>query len=410
MVFTETISLSINTIKSNKLRAILTLAGITIGVFSIIAIMTLLDALQAGIEGGLSQLGSNTFQIQKFPAMNFGGPGAMAKYRNRPDITYEQGMKLIEKATVYKYISLEYWKGSKTFKNERYSTNPNMSLLGGNLDFLPCNNYSVKEGRFFTENELNSSANVAVIGMEVVNKLYPKENPLGKRVMLDKNEFLIIGVLESKGESFGQNQDGLAIIPITRMQEIYGKSENSINIAIQAPSKARYDECVENITSVMRIIRQCKPGEDSNFEIYSNDSLISTVNNFTKYFKYGAGFISFIALLAAGIGIMNIMLVSVTERTREIGIRKAIGAKSRNILNQFLVEAIILCQIGGIAGIILGIGAGNLLGLYLKTQVVIPYDWVVIGLVICTIVGVVFGVYPAYKAAKLNPIDALRYE
>lgn len=410
MVFTETISLSINTIKSNKLRAILTLAGITIGVFSIIAIMTLLDALQAGIEGGLSQLGSNTFQIQKFPAMNFGGPGAMAKYRNRPDITYEQGMKLIEKATVYKYISLEYWKGSKTFKNERYSTNPNMSLLGGNLDFLPCNNYSVKDGRFFTENELNTSANVAVIGMEVVNKLYPKENPIGKRVMLDKNEFLIIGVLESKGESFGQNQDGLAIIPITRMQEIYGKSDHSINIAIQAPSKARYDECVENVTSVMRIIRQCKPGEESNFEIFSNDSLISTVNNFTKYFKYGAGFISFIALLAAGIGIMNIMLVSVTERTREIGIRKAIGAKSRNILNQFLVEAIILCQIGGIAGIILGIGAGNLLGLYLKTQVVIPYDWVVIGLVICTIVGVVFGVYPAYKAAKLNPIDALRYE
>ena len=410
MVFTETISLSINTIKSNKLRAILTLAGITIGVFSIIAIMTLLDALQAGIEGGLSQLGSNTFQIQKFPAMNFGGPGAMAKYRNRPDITYEQGMKLIEKATVYKYISLEYWKGSKTFKNERYSTNPNMSLLGGNLDFLPCNNYSVKDGRYFTENELNTSANVAVIGMEVVNKLYPKENPIGKRVMLDKNEFLIIGVLESKGESFGQNQDGLAIIPITRMQEIYGKSDHSINIAIQAPSKARYDECVENVTSVMRIIRQCKPGEDSNFEIFSNDSLISTVNNFTKYFKYGAGFISFIALLAAGIGIMNIMLVSVTERTREIGIRKAIGAKSRNILNQFLVEAIILCQIGGIAGIILGIGAGNLLGVYLNTQVVIPYDWVVIGLVICTIVGVVFGVYPAYKAAKLNPIDALRYE
>jgi len=410
MVFTETIKLSVNTIKSNKLRAILTLAGITIGVFSIIAIMTLLDALQAGIEGGLSQLGSNTFQVQKFPAMNFGGPGAMAKYRNRPDITYEQGMRLIEKATIYKYLSLEYWKGSKTFKNERYSTNPNMQLCGSNLDFLPCNNYAIKEGRYFTENELNSSSNVAVIGMEVVNKLYPKESPLGRKIILDKNEFMIIGVLESKGESFGQNQDGLAIIPISRMQEIYGKTDHSINIAVQAPSKAQYDECVENITSVMRIIRGCKPGEDNNFEIFSNDSLISTVNNFTKYFKYGAGFISFIALLAAGIGIMNIMLVSVTERTREIGIRKAIGAKSRNILNQFLVEAIILCEIGGIAGILLGIIAGNLLGIYLQTKVVIPYDWVMIGLIICSLVGIIFGVYPAYKAAKLNPIDSLRYE
>lgn len=410
MVFVETIKLSVNTIRSNKLRAILTLAGITIGVFSIIAIMTLLEALQSGIEGGLSQLGSNTFQVQKFPAMQMGGPGAMKKYRNRPDISYDQGLRLIERATVYKYISLEYWKGSKTFKTDKLSTNPNMSLLGGNLDFMPCNNYMIKEGRYFTETEMNSSANVTIIGMEVVNKLFPKENPLGKKVILDKNEFTVIGILEAKGESFGQSQDGLAIIPITRMQEIYGKYNVSINIAIQAPSKAQYEECVENIISTMRVIRGCKPGEESDFEIFSNESLISTVNNFTKYFKYGAGFISFIALLAAGVGIMNIMLVSVTERTREIGIRKSIGAKSRNILNQFLIEAIILCQIGGIAGILLGIAAGNLLGIYLQTKVVIPYDWVIIGLVICTFVGVVFGVYPAYKAAKLNPIDALRYE
>jgi len=180
-----------------------------------------------------------------------------------------------------------------------------------------------------------------------------------------KNEFSIVGVLESKGEIFGQSQDNLALIPITRMQAIYGKTDRSINIAVQAPSKQTYDACVENITSVMRVIRNVKPGEDNNFEIFSNESLISSVNSFTKYFKYGAGFISFIALLAAGIGIMNIMLVSVTERTKEIGIRKAIGAKSNTILHQFLIEAIILCEIGGAAGIIFGILAGNLLGIYL---------------------------------------------
>ena len=410
MVFTETVKLAVNTIRGNKLRASLTLSGIAIGVFSIIAIMTLLEALQSGIEGGLSQLGSNTFQIQKFPAMSFGGPGAMAKYRNRPNVTYEQGIRLIEKATMYKYISLEDWKGARVFKNEREATNPNMQLGGVNIDFLPCNNYLIKEGRYFTAGEVSSSANVTVIGMDVVNKLYPKENPIGRKIILDKNEFTIIGVLEPKGESFGRSQDNIAIIPITRMQEIYGKTDRSINIAVMAPSKMAYDETVEHITSVMRIIRNCKPGEENNFEIYSNDSLIGTVNNFTKYFKYGAGFISFIALLAAGIGIMNIMLVSVTERTKEIGIRKSIGAKSRNILNQFLVEAIILCEIGGLAGIILGVGAGNLLSIYLNTSVVIPYDWVLIGVVICSIVGVVFGVYPAYMAAKLNPIDALRYE
>lgn len=410
MVIRETIKLSVNTIRENKLRAILTLAGITIGVFSIIAIMTLLDALQSGIEGGLSQLGSNTFQVQKFPAMNFGDPRMRAKYRNRQDITYEQGLRLIEKATLPKYVSLEYWKGGRVFKYGQESTNPNMGLLGGVPDFLPCNSYTVKEGRMFTAAELNSSANVTVIGMEVANKLFPKLNPIGKKVILDKNEFLIIGILEPKGESFGQSQDNLALIPITRMIEIYGNTNYSINIAIQAPTKAQYDETVEQVMSVMRVIRKDKPGEDNSFEIFSNESLINSVNSFTKYFKYGAGFISFIALLAAGIGIMNIMLVSVTERTKEIGIRKAIGAKSKNILSQFLVEAVILCQIGGIAGILLGIIAGNLLGLYLNTKVVIPVDWVLIGLIICTIVGVVFGVYPAYKAAKLNPIDALRYE
>lgn len=410
MIFAETIKLSVNTLRGNKLRSILTLAGIAIGVFSIIAIMTLLDALQSGIEGGLSQLGSNTFQIQKFPAMHFGGPGAMAKYRNRPDITVEQGLRLKEKATIYKYISLEDYKGSRVFKYGQYSTNPNMMMGGVIPDFLPCNNYLIMTGRFFTENEVELASNVCVIGMEVVTKLFPKENPIGKEIILDKNEFKVIGILESKGEIFGQSQDNFALIPITKMQAIYGKADRSINIAIQAPSKDTYDDCVENIVSVMRVIRQVKPGEENNFEIFSNESLISSVNSFTKYFKYGAGFISFIALLAAGIGIMNIMLVSVTERTKEIGIRKAIGAKNKTILNQFLVEAIILCEIGGLAGIFLGILAGNMLGIYLNTKVVIPIDWVVIGLVICSIVGIIFGVYPAYKAAKLNPIDALRYE
>lgn len=409
MIVGEIVRLSVDTIRSNKLRTSLTLAGIAIGVFSIIAIMTLLDALQTGIDSGLSQLGTNTFQIQKFPAV-MGGPPSR-KIRNRPDIVYEQGELLIEKATLYKYISLEYWKGAKTFKYGQNSTNPNMQLGGVNMDFLPCNDYTVKEGRFFTQPELNGASSVAVIGMEVVDKLFPKETPIGKKIILDKNEFMVIGILEPKGESFGQSRDNIALIPITRALQIYRGDENqSINIAVQAPSREQYDETVEHISGIMRIIRKVKPGEDNNFEIYSNESLIAQVSSFTKYFKYGAGFISFIALLAAGIGIMNIMLVSVTERTKEIGIRKSIGAKQKNILYQFLFEAVILSLMGGIAGIILGILSGNLLAIYLSSPVVVPIDWIIIGLVICTFVGLIFGVYPAYKAAKLNPIDALRYE
>lgn len=407
-LFVEILKLSIQTIRSNKLRSFLTLLGIVIGLFSIIAIMTALTALQEGIDSGLSQLGSNTFQIQKYPAMNFGGP-QQGKFRNRPDITYEQGLRLMQQATEYRYISLENWKFSKTFKYGKYNTNPNMSIAGVNEDFPFANDYSIKEGRFFTEKEVSSASDVCVVGVEVVNKLFPNENPIGKRVNLDGREYQILGVFESKGSSFGQSLDNFAAIPITKSLEIYGK-QTTINIAVQAKDKSSYDATVENITAVFRVIRGLGPGEENNFEIYSNESLISSVNNFTKYFKYGAGFISFIALLAAGIGIMNIMLVSVTERTKEIGIRKSIGAKSRNILTQFLLEAIILCEIGGIVGILLGVISGNILGIYLNAKVVVPVDWIIIGLVVCSVVGVVFGTYPAYKAAKLDPIDALRYE
>lgn len=410
MPLSELIRISLNTLKANKLRAILTLAGIIIGVFSIIAIMTLLNALQAGIEGGLSELGSNTFQVQKFPSIQIGGHGGNKKYRNRPDITYDQGLRLSEKATMYKYISLEDYIYDKTFKTQKYTTNPNYSVGGVVPHYLECNNRAVQYGRFITDVDILNNNKVAVVGMDVVDKLFPNQDPIGKYITIDNNEFQVIGVFEKKGQGFGQSNDNFALLPITTLQQIYGKNNRTLNIAIQAPSKETFDESVENVVSVMRSIRKDKPGEPDSFEIFSNESLIGQVNSFTKYFKYGAGFISFIAMLAAGVGIMNIMLVSVTERTKEIGIRKAIGAKNKSVLIQFLIEAIILCEFGGIIGIAMGIITGNLIGLYLNSPVVIPYDWVIIGLVVCSAVGIIFGVYPAYKAAKLNPIDALRYE
>jgi putative ABC transport system permease protein len=405
----EIIKLSLGSLNVNKLRASLTLIGIIIGVFSIIAIMTLLNALQAGIEGGLSALGSNTFQVQKFPALQVGGPGSRDKYRNRQDITYEQGIRLMQISTMYKYISLEDYIYEKVIRTDKAKTNPNNYIGGVTTDYLECNNKKVKLGRFFNESDISNSRNVVILGMDVVDKLFQFRDPIGEKVIIDNNQFTVIGVFEPEGSNFG-NADNYGLIPITRMHQIYGKNNRSINIAIQAQSRETYDETLENIINVMRVIRKDKPGEENSFEIFSNESLIGEVDNFTKYFKYGAGFISFISLLAAGIGIMNIMLVSVTERTKEIGIRKAIGAKSRTILSQFLIEAIILCEVGGLIGIVLGILTGNLLGLYLNSPVVIPYDWVIIGLLVCSGVGIIFGVYPAYKAAKLNPIDALRYE
>jgi putative ABC transport system permease protein len=407
----ESLLTALSSIRGNKLRASLTLLGIVIGVFSIIGVMTLLDALEKGLDGGLSQLGTNTFQVQKFPILMFGGPGSRRKFEKRKDITIEQGLRLKEIATEYKYIGLEDWQGGKVVKFGKEQTNPNSQVGGVTTEFLPANNYTISEGRWFTEQDILSERHICVLGMDIVDKVFINTNPLGQDIEIDGNKYQVIGILAPKGQSLGQSQDNVVLIPIRTIDEIYGGRKNhSINITVTAQSKETYNETLENIIGVMRQIRKVPPGEDNDFDIFSNESLISQAASFTQYFKYGAGVISFISLIAAGIGIMNIMLVTVTERTKEIGIRMAIGAKRSNILIQFLFEAIVLCEFGGVIGIIVGVGLGNLASVLLNTPVAIPYDWVLIGIVVCSLIGILFGTYPAYKAAKLNPIDALRYE
>jgi putative ABC transport system permease protein len=220
----------------------------------------------------------------------------------------------------------------------------------------------------------------------------------------------VIGVLEKQPQMFGNSRDNYVITPMTTFQSMYGKYSYSVNIMIMSKSKEDYNTVIESSIGYLRTIRKNEAGKENDFEIFSNETIISQVNDITGGVKTGALVISIIALLAAGVGIMNIMLVSVTERTREIGIRKAIGAKKKNIMSQFLFEAIILCLFGGLIGIILGVGIGNFAGSFLNAQSAIPYDWVVIGLSLCVMVGIIFGTYPAYKASNLDPIEALRYE
>ena len=220
----------------------------------------------------------------------------------------------------------------------------------------------------------------------------------------------MVGVLAPKGGALGGDQDNLAAVPLTTGLNRYGRWNRSLNILVQARDQASYEATAEEVRGLMRVARKVPPGEEDDFETISNDSKIGQFNNFTTAVRIGVAVVSSIALLAAGVGIMNIMLVSVTERTREIGIRRAIGAKKRNIMVQFIMEAVVLCEIGGSVGVLLGILGGNATAYFLKLTPVIPVDWVIIGLGICSVVGIVFGTYPAWKAANLDPIESLRYE
>jgi len=406
----EAFLMALGAIRAHKLRSVLTLLGIVVGVFSIIAVMTAMGVLRNSIETGLTQLGANTFQIQKYPAGFSSGPRDRAKYRNRKDLTYEQGLKVKEKTSLAEAVGLEAWFFGKIVKAlSGEQTNPNVSVAGEDREGFITNNWSIADGRLYSEEELQRAERVVVLGEDIVKKIFPRADPIGERVRIEGKEYTVIGTIEKKGSQLGGNQDNFVAMPITTFFQDYGK-ERSIHIMVTALNADAYPDCLEQVRGILRAARQVPPGEEDDFEVFSNDSLIQQFNEITYYVRIGIMVVSFIALVAAGIGIMNIMLVSVTERTREIGIRKAIGARKNNILSQFILEAIVLCELGGIIGVLCGIGGGNVLAALMNVPAIIPYDWAVIGLVACSIVGIIFGVYPAWKAANLDPIEALRYE
>lgn len=408
MLFLEIIKIAFSSLRTNKLRSVLTILGIVVGIFSIISISTIIAVLQGSIESGVSQLGQNTFQIQKFPAMH--EHGARYKYRNRKDLTLDEYYRLKERMTDALYVGAEQWDFSKVVKYRNEETNPNVSVSGITPDAQPNNKWLVEDGRAINNSDVDHYRTVCVLGKDVAKKLFTMIDPVGQIVKVDGHRLEVIGVYEGQGELFGQSRDNFVVMPITTYQGFYGKNGRSINITVMAPGKEAYNATIESAIGHMRTIRKVPAGEENDFEIFSNESIMSQINNTTKYVEIGALVIAMIALVAAGIGIMNIMLVSVTERTREIGIRKAIGARKISILIQFLTEAIVLSIAGGILGIVLGVGVGNLAGLMLEANPVVPIFSVMLGVFLCVMVGVIFGTYPAYKAANLDPIEALRYE
>jgi len=406
----DSFHMAMGALAAHKLRSALTLLGVLVGVFSIIVVMTAMRAMQSNIEEEISQLGSHTFLIQKWPAIYFGGPEGIEKYRRRKDITYAQACQLEQKASLARAVGVEtsFWGGEVETRYKK--TAPTVQLYGESPGSFAARNWNLQEGRLLLEMDIDGARDVCVLGHGLAKTVFPFGSGVGEVLKINGINYTVVGVLEARGGSVGGDQDNFAVVPITTGLNRFGRWNRSLTVLVQARDQASYDDTVEQVRGLLRATRKVLPGKEDDFEVASNDSMITQFNTFTLAVRVGVTVISSIALLAAGIGIMNIMLVSVTERTREIGIRRAVGAKKRSIMMQFIVEAITICEVGGALGVVLGILGGNLGAAYLKLTPVIPVDWIFIGLFICSLVGVIFGTYPAYKAANLDPIESLRYE
>lgn len=410
MRFIEIFKVAFSSLRANKLRSSLTILGIIVGIFSIITISTVISMLQKSIEEGVSYLGSNTFQVQKWPAVRVGDHNEWRKYRNRKNLTIADYEALNDKLVRAKAVAATASRGGRVVKYENEKTNPNVQLYGITPSAFITREWNISTGRAINYQDYNSAKKVVVLGADLPQKLFKGMDPIGKEINMSGYRLRVIGVLEKKGAIFGQSQDNFAIIPLPTFTGFYGDRRRSLSISVMAESKEDYNEVMEITEGYLRTIRKVPPGDENDFEMVSNESVLKQINDITAGFRIGAFVIAGIALLAAGVGIMNIMLVSVTERTKEIGLRKAVGAKKKNVLFQFLTEAVALCLLGGFIGIFFGVIVGNYIGSFLNAVATVPLDWVATGVMLCVFIGVGFGTYPAYKAANLDPIEALRYE
>lgn len=403
----EVITQALDSLSANKLRSSLTLLAIVVGVFAIISSSTAVLVLDTFFKDTLSLMGGNVINISKFPSVRMGGD--WSKYRNRQDITFTTMEELQERVRLSGNVSPEETFTVTEIAFSDRETEPNVPVRGSNQHYLANNSYDIEEGRNFTAEDIQYRRPLAIIGKDVRDDLFETEQPLGKTIRIDGRRYQVIGVTAERGSIFGQSLDNFVLIPYTTLLNVYG-GERNIDIQVKAPSMTLVNESIDELTGLLRTIRKVAPGDENDFEVETNESLGGAFDSFTGTLYIFGFVVGGIALLGAGIGVMNIMLVSVTERTREIGIRKAVGATKKAITFQFLMESVFICQIGGVIGMLLGIVGGNLLALWMESSAVFPWGAAVAGIIGMTIIGVVFGVYPAYKAAQLDPIESLRYE
>lgn len=408
MYLLELVKTALTQLKANRMRSVLTTLGIVIGIGTVILIVSVLEGFKGSIEADLNVLGANTFQVQRYdPNAGFSGHG---RREQRKILKKELADAVRERAPSVKFVGAENWEFGQVITFQGEKTNPNVSVSGGTPEFTINNGYFIADGRFLNDRDVRTHARAVILGMDVVDKLFPHEDPLEKVVKINGKKFTVIGIYEAQGTStFGETRDNLVTIPLTTWEDMYGKND-SVNLTVMANSAEVFQAAQEEVIGILRKERKVPPGKDNDFAIFSNDTLIDSFNNIAVKIQWGGIALGIISLLVGGIGVMNIMLVSVTERTREIGIRKATGARKADILKQFLLEAITLCLLGGLLGFGFGVGLAGLIALLAKFPMAVPLWSVITALITTTIIGLLSGFYPAYKAANQNVIDALRYE
>lgn len=408
----ENISEGIKSIKANKLRTFLTAAIISIGIMSLVGILTAIDGIQNSIDSSFSSLGANTFDIESKRSNRGSEDGVKAK--EYPPIDYEEFARFKEEYDGPGIVSVNTvvsWNTEAKYRSK--VTNPNMMVRGGDENFLLVDGYDIGSGRSFSMAEVKNGAYVCIVGQQLVEALFDdNETPIGKKISVLGAKFKIIGTLEEQGGVSGNSGvDRRIVVPLVTARIIGTDRYFGYETTIALNDTRNMEEAVAEARGLMRSIRKDPITQEDSFEIIINKSFAERMGEITGYLRVGGFSIGFITLLGASIGLMNIMMVSVTERTREIGVRKALGATPLKIRQQFLIEAIVICQMGGVGGIIFGIIIGNLTStLVFKAGFVIPWLWMVIGVLIGIVVGLISGYIPAYKASKLDPIDSLRFE
>jgi putative ABC transport system permease protein len=407
----ENFRISLESIKANLLRSILTILIIAVGIMALVGILTAIDAIKNSISSEFMMMGANTFTIEsRSMRVHFGGQRSRTK--NFSQITYRQATRFKEEFEFPAISSISiYGTGTATVKYKSKKTDPNVAVRGVDENFIATGGYEIDKGRNFTEQEIQTNRNLVIVGSELVSKLFDKQtNPVNEIITIGGARYRIIGVLKAKGSAMGFSDDRSCMIPVTNVRQYFSRPNMSFRISVMPNDPLLLDIGIGESEGLFRIIRNLNISDESDFNITKSDNLAQMLLENLKYVTVAATIIGIITLIGAAIGLMNIMLVSVAERTREIGTRKAIGAKSKIIKQQFLFEAILIGQFGGALGIFLGILMGNLVASGIGTSFIVPWVWIIGGVLLCVIVSLASGIIPATKASKLDPIEALRYE